>query len=280
VDVSGSQELAGIALHAARSVGERLRGAFRSVQVVKTKRDFHDPVTEHDVAAEETIREVLARHCPDSVIVGEEGGTHPATAPQRNRTVPPGETASVDGVRWFVDPIDGTANFAAGVPFFCVSIAAAVGEEVVAGVVYDPVREDEFVADLGGAFHGDRRLRSSGAGRDREAMLLSSYPTPRDLDMDGDEALHRFGRLINSFAAVRRPGSAALKLAHVAAGWADAALGLRASPWDVAAGAILVRQAGGVYIPLSGSVLRPGGYLAHVAGFDLTGSVLNELVPA
>ncbi|MFI0419946.1 inositol monophosphatase family protein [Spongiactinospora sp. 9N601] len=84
--------------------------------------------------------------------------------------------------------------------------------------------------------------------------------------------------MVTSFAAVRRPGSAALKLAHVAAGWSDAAFGLRASPWDVAAGSLLVRQAGGVYIALDGSVLEVGGYLAHVGGFDLAGSVLGEVV--
>ncbi|MCG5213675.1 inositol monophosphatase family protein [Streptosporangium soli] len=274
MDLKGSQELADIALLAARSVGDRLRGAFRSPLVVETKRDFHDPVTEHDKAAEETIREVIARHCPGGVVIGEEGGTRPAADHDRDVAIADGEE-----VRWFVDPIDGTANFAAGVPFFCVSIAAAVGDEVVAGVVYDPVRGDEFVASLEGAYCGDVRLRSAGATRDREAMLLSSYPTPRDLDEEGDEALRRFGRLIRSFAAVRRPGSAALKLAHVAGGWADAALGLGASPWDVAAGSFLVRQAGGVYIPLSGAVLEPGGYLAHVGGFDLAGSALGAFVP-
>ncbi|PZG16501.1 inositol monophosphatase [Spongiactinospora gelatinilytica] len=270
MDVNASRELAEIAALAARSVGGLLREAFRSRPQVRTKRDFHDPVTEHDRAAEEVIREVIARECPGSVIVGEEGGTSPAGVGA------PGGAG--DGVRWFVDPIDGTANFAAGVPFFCVSVAAAVDGEVVAGVVYDPVREEVFTASLAGTFLAGRRLASAGAVRDREAMLLTSYPSPRDLEAEGTEALDRFGRMVASFAAVRRPGSAALKLAHVAAGWSDAAFGLRASPWDVAAGSLLVRQAGGVYIPLDGSVLEVGGYLAHVGGFDLAGSVLGEVV--
>ncbi|MBT2225449.1 inositol monophosphatase family protein [Nonomuraea sp. NEAU-A123] len=244
---------------AARAVGPRLREAFRSRPPVATKRDFHDPVTEHDRAAEETIRAVITARWPGSAIVGEEGGV----------------TGSGE-LRWYVDPIDGTANFAAGLPFFCVSIAAAVDGELVAGVVYDPVREDEFTASTEGAWCNGTPIRSKGAATDREAMLLSSYPTPLDLAADGEQALRRYGRFVESFAAVRRPGSAALKLAHVAAGWADAAYGTHSSPWDVAAGALLVRQAGGVYI---GDPLEKGDYLACVGGFDLRGSVLAEVAP-
>ncbi|MFG1965437.1 inositol monophosphatase family protein [Nonomuraea sp. NPDC049028] len=252
-------QLLDTASEAARAVGPRLRKAFRSRPPVATKRDFHDPVTEHDRAAEETIRAVITARWPGSAIVGEEGGV----------------TGSGE-LRWYVDPIDGTANFAAGLPFFCVSIAAAVAGELVAGVVYDPVREDEFTASTLGAWCNGTPIRSQGATRDREAMLLSSYPTPLDLELDGERALRRFGRFLESFAAVRRPGSAALKLAHVAAGWADVAYGTRSHPWDVAAGALLVRQAGGVYV---GDPLEAGDYLAHVGGFDLRGSALAEVAP-
>jgi myo-inositol-1(or 4)-monophosphatase len=260
MDLNTSRDLAAIAAEAARAVGDGLRAAFRSRPEVRTKRDFHDPVTEHDQAAEEGIRDVLARRCPGSVVVGEEGGTR-------------GEGA----ISWYVDPIDGTANFAAGLPFFCTSIAAAVDGEVVAGVIYDPVRDDEFTAWLGGAVCNGEPIRSVGARTDREAVLLSSYPSPRDLDADGEEALHRFARMTHAFATLRRPGSAALKLAHVAAGWSDVAFGTYVHAWDVAAGSLLVRQAGGVYIPLSGSVFTPGGYLACVGGFDLDGSVMAEV---
>ncbi|GAA3557485.1 inositol monophosphatase family protein [Nonomuraea rosea] len=251
--------LLGTAVEAARAVGPMLRKAFRSRPEVTTKRDFHDPVTEHDRAAEEIIRAVIGDRVPGSAIVGEEGGA----------------TGSGDLV-WYVDPIDGTANFATGLPFFCVSIAAAVRGELVAGIVYDPVRDDEFTAAAEGAWCNGTPIRSAGAARDREAMLLSSYPTPLDLETDGDLALRRHGRFLESFSAVRRPGSAALKLAHVAAGWSDAAFGTRANPWDVAAGALLVRRAGGVYL---GDPLAKGDYLAHVGGFDLAASALAEVVP-
>ncbi|WP_433362283.1 inositol monophosphatase family protein [Streptosporangium sp. CA-115845] len=263
MDLNTSRDLAAIAVEAARAVGDRLREAFRSRPEVKTKRDFHDPVTEHDKAAEERIREVLDRLCPGSVVVGEEDGVR-------------GE----GDISWYVDPIDGTANFAAGLPFFCTSIGAVVDGEVVAGVVYDPVRDDEFTASLGGAFHNGAPIRSAGARTDREAVLLSSYPSPRDLAAEGEAALHRFARMVNAFATTRRPGSAALKLAHVAAGWSDVAYGTYVNAWDVAAGSLLVEQAGGVYIPLSGSIFTPGGYLACVGGFDLAGSVMAEVSSA
>lgn len=247
------------AVEAARAVGPRLRKAFHSRPDVTAKRDFHDPVTEHDRAAEETIRAVISSRAPGSTIVGEEGGT----------------TGAGDIV-WYVDPIDGTANFAAGLPFFCVSIAAAVHGELVAGVVYDPVREQEFTAGPDGAWCDGTPLSSSGATRDQEAMLLMSYPTPQDLDADGELALRRYAGCVRSFATVRKPGSAALKLAYVAAGWADVAYGTRSNPWDVAAGALLVRRAGGVYL---GDPLVAGDYLAHVGGFDLSSSELAEVAP-
>lgn len=270
IGVPESRELARIAEIAARATGDRLRGAFRSRPEVAVKRDFHDPVTEHDRAAEETIREVLAEHTPGSVVVGEEGGTRGD-----------GEGSPAGAVRWYVDPIDGTANFAAGLPFFCTSIAAVVGSEVVAGVVYDPVRDDMFTAALDGATCNGEPIRSAGATEDRTGVIVTGYPNARELKRAGDAALRNYARLIESFATVRRPGSAALCLAHVAAGWSDAAYGTSVNAWDVSAGLLLVRRAGGTYLPLGG---EPGGddwdapgYVACVGGFDLAGSVLSEI---
>ncbi|MQY07682.1 inositol monophosphatase family protein [Actinomadura macrotermitis] len=268
IDVPESRELARIAEAAARATGDRLRGAFRSRPPVDLKRDFHDPVTEHDRAAEETIREVLAEHSPGSVVVGEEGGSR-------------GGEGGDAAVRWYVDPIDGTANFAAGLPFFCTSIAAVAGGRVVAGAVYDPVRDDMFAADLAGASCNGEPLRSTGAARDRTGVIVTGYPNARELRRNGDAALRRYATLVDAFATLRRPGSAALSLAHVAAGWADAAYGNSVNAWDVAAALLIVRQAGGTYLPLGGA---PGGdewdapgYVACVGGFDLAGSVLAEI---
>ncbi|TDC58272.1 inositol monophosphatase [Actinomadura sp. KC345] len=274
-DVPTSRELAAIAELAARTTGDRLRTAFRSRPEVDVKADFHDPVTEHDRAAEETIREVLAEQTPGSVVVGEEGGVQ-GGGEHGGR----GRGRGAD-VRWYVDPIDGTANFAVGLPFFCTSIAAVAGGELVAGVVYDPVRDDMFTASLDGATCNGEPIRSEGAAGDRTAVLAASYPSARDLATgDRAETLRRYGLLVDAFATLRRPGSAALTLAHVAAGWTDVAYDSSINAYDIAAGLLLVRQAGGTYLPLGG---KPGGddwdapgYLACVGGFDLAGSAIAE----
>ncbi|TDD64097.1 inositol monophosphatase [Actinomadura darangshiensis] len=268
VDVPASRELAGIAELAARATGDRLRTAFRSRPEVDTKRDMHDPVTEHDRAAEETIREVLGKETPGSIVVGEEGGAQ----------------GSDGDIRWYVDPIDGTANFAVGLPFFCVSIGAVAGGEVVAGVVYDPVRDEMFSASLDGATCNGNRIESKGAARDETAVVATSYPSPRDLAAGREVTLRRFGDMVDAFATVRRPGSAALTLAHVAAGWVDVAYDSSINAWDITAALLLVRQAGGTYLPLGAEPGVPDhmapGYLACVGGFDLAGSVMAEITGA
>lgn len=255
--------LAETAETAARAVAGRLTAAFRSRVDVAYKRDFHDPVTEHDRAAEAVIREVICSRHPGSVVVGEEDGERGSGR-----------------LRWYVDPIDGTANFAHGLAFFCTSVAAAVAGEVVAGVVYDPVRDDAFVATPSGAYRNGVPLASGGARTDAEALLLTGYPSPRELTEPG--VLEGFGALVGAFGTVRRPGSAALSLAHVAAGWADVAYGTSVRPWDVAAGSLLVQRAGGCYLPVGGGAdvppWRAPGYLAAVRGFDLERSVLARVV--
>lgn len=268
VDQRDSVRLAEIAVAAATSVGDALRRAFRSRPQVDFKRDRHDPVTVHDKAAEVTIRQVILDAEPDSVIVGEEGGVHGRGT-----------------VRWFVDPIDGTANFAHGLPFFCVSVAAAVGDTVLAGAVYDPIRDDLFSASLAGARCNGAPLVSAGARHEGEALLLCSYPSPRELRAHGAPALARYGRLLGTYQTLRRPGSAALSLAHVAAGWADAAVGLSINAWDVAAGALLVTQAGGRYCgldpiggPPAAAPWQSPGYLAAVGTLPLADTVLAAVV--
>lgn len=260
-----TEDLVKVAAAAATCVGDQLRAAFRSHPAMEFKRDRHDPVTEHDRAAEAAIRQTILAAVPGSRIVGEEGGV------------------IGDGpVDWYVDPIDGTANFAGGLAFFCTSVAAAVDGEVVAGAIYDPIRDDLFTAGPAGAFHNGVPLTSTGATAETEALLITSYPSPRELRAEGDLALARLGRFITEFRTTRRPGSAALSLAHVAAGWADVALGLSVSAWDVAAGALLVRQAGGRFLGLhpTGTAAGPAwhgpGYLATVGTLDPAGGVILD----
>jgi myo-inositol-1(or 4)-monophosphatase len=253
VDTGFSAHLAAVAAAAATSVGELLRQAFRTRPEVELKRDVHDPVTVHDRAAEERIRSLLLLREPDSRVVGEEGG------------------ALGDGrVHWYVDPIDGTANFAHGLPYFCTSIAAVVDDEVVAGAIYDPVREDLFTASLAGAWCNGQPLTSAGARTEAEAMLLFG---------PGLHFADHTAELAHAYRAVRITGSAALNLAHVAAGWSDVYIAAGVEAWDIAAGSLMVTAAGGHYRGLRPPDDPPGpgwaapGCLAAVSSLDLTGSV-------
>jgi myo-inositol-1(or 4)-monophosphatase len=236
--IARAAHLAQIARDAALSVGPALRAAFRSAMEVDHKVDLHDPVTIHDRATEAALRAFLMAATPDAVIVGEEDGAS-------------GETGVAGQVNWFVDPIDGTANFAVGLAFWCVSIGAVIDGEIVAGAVYDPMSDQMFWADAEGAWCNDERLTAKSAVEEARAVLISGYPVARDFRLDGREiSLERFGRLTEAFATLRRPGSAALTLCHVAAGWADAAVGFGVNAWDVTAAILILRRAGGVYHPL------------------------------
>lgn len=236
-----SRHLRAVAEGAARSVQEQLRAAFRGAMTVDHKRDARDVVTVHDRNAEKTISAYIFEHEPDSRILGEEGG------------------AVGDGsVSWFVDPIDGTSNFIDGIAFWCVSVAAAVDGRVVGAAILDPIADDMFSADLDGAWLNGSPLRSVAAATEAEATLITGYPNARQLAAHGGAALTDFAELVLAFRAVRRPGSAALTLAHVAAGWSDAAAGFNVNPWDISAAELIVTQAGGTYIPLAvGQQERP-----------------------
>ena len=247
------------AIAAARLPAPELHAAFRHGMQVDYKRDRHDPVTEHDRRAEAMIRELVFREVPDSTFMGEEGGS------------------TGDGeVKWFVDPIDGTANFAAGIAFWCTSVGAVIGDEVVAGAIHDPVSGVTFSAARDGAWLDGAPLAPGLAPEEPHATLITGYPVTRDLRLDGREtALDRYGRLVEAVATLRRPGSAALSIAHVAAGWADAAMGFGVNPWDVTAAVLILERAGGRYLPQplgtfpeDAPAWRHPGYLALRRGAD------------
>ncbi|MHC6177970.1 inositol monophosphatase family protein [Glutamicibacter sp. X7] len=223
-----------VAEDAARLAGDYLRTVFRSEMEIDYKRDRHDLVTAHDRAAEELIVPFLLERDPSWRIVGEEGGTRGGDGP----------------VTWYVDPIDGTSNFAQGLAFFCVSIGAEVDGELRAGVIYDPMADRMFSADDWHAYLDGSVLRTAPAQPADAATMITGYPTARDLAVEGSAALEDAGTLIEAFSSLRRTGSGALTLAHVAAGWVDCAFGGSVNPWDVAAGALIVRRAGGSYRPV------------------------------
>jgi myo-inositol-1(or 4)-monophosphatase len=155
---------------------------------------------------------------------------------------------------WFVDPLDGTTNFAHGYPCFCVSIALARGEEVVAGVVYDPLREELFTAERGsGAWLNGRRMRVTQTAALIDSLLVTGFPY--DLRDDVFQALRVFYRFMSEARGIRRDGAAAIDLAYVAAGRADGFFEERLHPWDILAGGLMVEEAGGRVSRFDGSPL-------------------------
>jgi len=206
-----------------------------SRQVTWVSKGHHDWVTEVDRRAEEIIRDVLERGAPGSTVVGEE--------------LNPGEIG--DGLVWVVDPLDGTTNFLHGYPQYAVSIAAAVDRVLEAAVILDLPRECLYGAVRGkGAWLGDTRLSVSAITEPSRALLGTGYPFKR-LD-ELERYLDQFRRVLPATSGVRRAGSAALDLADVAAGRLDGFWELMLAPWDIAAGVLLVREAGGVVTDLSG----------------------------
>jgi len=250
--VPAPQTLRAIAEEAARTVAPDLLAVFRAPMTISTKRDAHDVVTLHDRAAEEAITAVLTAAVPGSVVLGEEGGTTGGTgstgaAGGIDTAGDNGDTGSTADpvVRWIVDPIDGTANFARGLAYWCISIAAEVDGEVVAGVVFDPVADHAFAADDDGAWLDGAPMQSSSGPADA-ATVLTSFPVQQDLDLLGEAAAFDLLRdLTLRYRHHHSLGSGALNLVHVAAGWSDVTMGFATHPWDVAAGALVLERAGG-----------------------------------
>ncbi|MDF2666598.1 MAG: archaeal fructose,6-bisphosphatase [Microbacterium sp.] len=244
-----------LAQGAARSAAPALLEAFRSDMSVSFKRDPHDVVTVHDKNAEHAISAELQRGAPGSEILGEETGSS-------------GDAR----LRWIIDPIDGTANFARGLAYWCISIAAELDGEVVAGVILDPVADNLFAAGAGPATLNGAPMRS-GSARDDRSTLLTSFPGSHDVDLLGAEAFALLAQITRDYQHHHSTGSGALNLAHVAAGWSDATMGFDTNPWDVAAGAHILRRAGGEYAGFRAGEREPRpqaslDYVAWGAGGD------------
>lgn len=226
-------ELLRAARAAAHQAAEHLRALDRSDLAREEKTSSHDIVTEHDRRCEEIIVESLRRDIPGCRIVGEEGGERA------------GAGTDGGGVTFYVDPIDGTSNFAAGMPLFCVSIGAAVDDTLVAGVIDVPVLGQVFTAGPEGARLNDGPLAPRPTHAPHEALVLSGWPSIGDVEADEAAASSGRARMLREIGSVRTLGSAAIELAWVAAGWADATMLASIHSWDVAAGFLLVEQAGG-----------------------------------
>jgi myo-inositol-1(or 4)-monophosphatase len=221
-----------VAIKAARAAGAIINRAALDVESVRVSvKQTNDFVTEIDQAAEAAIIETLLTAYPGHGILAEESGSE--------------HGAKDSEFVWIIDPLDGTTNFIHGFPVYCVSIALAVKGKVEQAVVYDPTRNDIFCATKGrGAYQNDRRIRVAKRTRLQDCLISTGFPY-----RPGDKLrtyLNMLGDVMSQTAGVRRPGAAALDLAYVAAGYSDGFFEANLKPWDVAAGSLLVTEAGGL----------------------------------
>ena len=224
-----------IAVKAARRAGSVIsRASFDLDKLTVTRKQHNDFVTEVDHAAEEAVIRTIAEAYPDHAFLAEEGGKK-------------GDSEHV----WIIDPLDGTTNFLHGMPQYCVSIALQSKGVLTHAVIYDPNRNELFTATKGaGAFLNERRIRVSKRIKMDEALIGTGFPFRQNDQID--EYLKAFKAVAMNSAGIRRPGSAALDLAYVACGRYDGFWEMGLSPWDMAAGALLVREAGGLVSDFDG----------------------------
>jgi myo-inositol-1(or 4)-monophosphatase len=219
----------------ARSAGALLREAHRQPRQIEHKGTVIDLITQADLASEKAIVDALREQFPDYAILAEEGG----------------EVGGGNGCIWMVDPLDGTTNFAHAFPVFSVSIALRSAEGPLLGVVYDPLRDECFTAARGqGAALNGQPVRPSSTSSLGQALVATGFPYDRHTaEQNNAEAFVVFVRRTQG---VRRVGSAALDLCYVACGRLDGFWEMRLNPWDVTAGALIVREAGGMITNYAG----------------------------
>jgi myo-inositol-1(or 4)-monophosphatase len=229
------KDLMAVAREAALKAGKILRENIHGIREISYKGDIN-LVTEMDVRSERAVVETLLASFPGHGILAEEGTTI------RNGS----------GFTWIIDPLDGTTNYAHGYPCFSVSIALEHEGDIILGVVNDPMREELFSAQKGqGAFLNGRQIRVSGADTLIKSLLATGFPYDRKVSEKNN--LDFFHDLLMASQEVRRDGSAALDLCYVASGRFDGFWELKLKPWDVAAGSLIVREAGGMVSDFSGS---------------------------
>lgn len=238
--VVGSKSPTAVAINCASKAGEWIKSRLGTYKELNTKFSPQDLVTDVDKGAELMIRKLILTHFPEHSILGEEG-------------VPPGAEASAEALSqmrdseylWIIDPIDGTTNYVHGMPFFCVSIALAHQGEVIVGVIYDPIRDELFVAEKGkGAYMHGQRCRVSEDPTLADSIIAVGFNPDRNFalpeNMKGITALSEHAR------SLRALGSAALHLAYVAAGRISGYYEVGLNVWDVAAGALILTESGGM----------------------------------
>ncbi|HEY9677046.1 MAG TPA: inositol monophosphatase family protein [Drouetiella sp.] len=236
-----------VAFTAALEAGKFIKERVGKIKQIDYKGAFN-LVTDVDKASERMILETLRSEFPDDSYVAEEGGGNEAKTNQR---------------RWYVDPLDGTTNFTHSYPFFCVSIGMEEAGKMMLGVVYNPIADELFVAERGqGAYLNDEKISVSKIGELGHSLLATGFPPDTGNSDVPYNNMVPFTTLTNLSHGVRRDGSAALDLCFVACGRLDGFWELKLSPWDIAAGSLIVEEAGGSVSDLSNGPLdMPTGHI-------------------
>lgn len=250
--VVGSKSPTAVAINSASKAGEWIKSRLGGIHELNTKQSPHDLVTDVDKGAEAMIRKLILTHFPDHAILGEEG-----VAPGAAASAAALNQAGTSDYLWIVDPVDGTTNFVHGFPFFCVSIALAYKGEIIIGVIYDPMRDEMFVAEKGkGAYlHGRRTQVAVGTSLSDSLVAVGFNPEQEfalPMNMRGLNALS------GKVRSLRAAGSAALHLAYVAAGRLSGYYEVGLNVWDVAAGALMVKESGGKVTDTAGQPYHLG----------------------
>jgi myo-inositol-1(or 4)-monophosphatase len=222
------------AVDLAHRAGSLLMEKFTRSLEIQYKGDIN-LVTEADKLSESLIIESIRENFPDHGILSEESPAIRENSP----------------IRWIIDPLDGTTNYAHGYPVFCISIAVEEEGKVILGVIYDPTRRDTFVATCGkGAYLNGARLRVSETNTLTRSLLATGFPY--DIRVSRDNNLNYFSQMAKEVQAIRRAGAAALDIAYVAAGRFDGFWELKLMPWDMAAGCLIAEEAGGKVTDITG----------------------------
>jgi myo-inositol-1(or 4)-monophosphatase len=230
-------ELTFVAIQAALSAGTLLRQGFGTEFEIELKQGKQNLVTEYDKSSEKSIISTIFQHFPGHAILAEESGEmHKGQSP----------------VTWIIDPLDGTVNFARHIPVFSVSIAVAIDKQIVSGVVYQPITRELFIAEIKkGAYLNGKRIYVSKITEFENTLMATGFPY--DVDKNPFSCIDRFAKLQAQGIPIRRLGSAAIDLCYVAAGKFDTFWEVGLHPWDMAAGKLLVEEAGGQVTHWDGS---------------------------
>jgi len=217
------------AVHAAISSGNYLRQGFRTQMEISNKGEKHNLVTEYDIGSEKRIIGFIKEHYPTHNFLAEESGAH--------------KEATGD-IRWIIDPLDGTVNFAHGIPFFSVRIDVEKKKEVISGVVFQPMTQELFIAEKGkGAFFNGSRIVVTEKEKLADALLATGFPY--NLSDNPGQCIEKFVEILKVGVPIRRMGVASLDLSYIACGRFDGFFEVSLGPWDCAAGKLIIEEAGG-----------------------------------